>query len=560
MSDYKMELFSSILYEKYLSKFDEILKLNDRLFNYKQGADENLSKVLFKIIDEGKWNIKSIYGFISAACNCNQRYIEAYWGLFLEIYQHFKIKPKFVLLVPPLKNIAIDYYRHNEQIDLKAKLLELFPDPMINCIIHDDSINLIEYFNSDKALFKNSSKLISNCCKYGALSCFRFLRSNGVKLTKYCLDMSVFGKNSEIIDECIKEFTPNNTTMKECIKTNNINLAIYLHQTYNINFFAFNAIFEYYNFPLYIYSLSSFKSNFIKSLRFGIKDLIVDELNAVTDLNKRTKQSEEALFELATLDIDYFSLLADYGANVNCCGYPLAVAAQENNVESVYKLLELGADIELSNPLIYAIISKSREAAKVLIEANTNVNACDEMGRTPLGCAANNGDLELAECLIKHGADVQANFSHALISSAEMTSLFIKYGADANDKQCIFERILCNDVNTSKVLIEAGIDLEVRDINENTPLLLAVKNRSESIAMMLIDHGANLEVRDKYGNTPLIIAAKYKSSTLYDYLIEKGANPNAKDINGKSAFEIHKETIEYYEKLSKLPREEIFLF
>lgn len=51
---------------------------------------------------------------------------------------------------------------------------------------------------------------------------------------------------------------------------------------------------------------------------------------------------------------------------------------------------------------------------------------------------------------------------------------------------------------------------------------------------MLIEKGADMNLRDKDGNTPLIVAVKKEHETTVQALVEKGANINAADIDMNS--------------------------
>lgn len=98
-----------------------------------------------------------------------------------------------------------------------------------------------------------------------------------------------------------------------------------------------------------------------------------------------------------------------------------------------------------------------------------------------------------------------------------------------------------------QVLISAGADLEVRDSQRRTPLMVAVdtsEHRDSStrgtervrLIKSLIDAGANVNARDRTGNTPLMYAAKYDgTSTVVDMLIGGGADVGATERYGDTA-------------------------
>lgn len=119
-----------------------------------------------------------------------------------------------------------------------------------------------------------------------------------------------------------------------------------------------------------------------------------------------------------------------------------------------------------------------------------------------------------------------------------------------------------------KMLLDAGVELEVRDAAGRTPLEIAMLNGRTQTAKTLIDagaefdpsgllllcaqqnvtdrdvvrflrqRGADLEARDEEGLTPLLIAARHGNHRLIHHLIEYGANVNTLGPDGESALEL----------------------
>ena len=55
-----------------------------------------------------------------------------------------------------------------------------------------------------------------------------------------------------------------------------------------------------------------------------------------------------------------------------------------------------------------------------------------------------------------------------------------------------------------KMLIDKNIDLNMRDVDGSTALLLAVENRHTHVARLLIESGADLEICNNAGTNPLM--------------------------------------------------------
>ncbi len=85
----------------------------------------------------------------------------------------------------------------------------------------------------------------------------------------------------------------------------------------------------------------------------------------------------------------------------------------------------------------------------------------------------------------------------------------------------------------TKMLIEAGVGLDIQDSDGNTPLMKAVKMKDAQISGMLLDAGANPDIQDKVGDTPLIMAAMTGDARNVKQLLDVGANP---DIQGQYGY------------------------
>ncbi|HEX5468524.1 MAG TPA: ankyrin repeat domain-containing protein [Gaiellaceae bacterium] len=92
----------------------------------------------------------------------------------------------------------------------------------------------------------------------------------------------------------------------------------------------------------------------------------------------------------------------------------LHYAAFFGSPEAVRLLLDAGADLEAparngqfapeARPLHSAVAAGRADNAEALLEAGADPNARQHEGFTPLMAAERGGDLELAELLIRHGA------------------------------------------------------------------------------------------------------------------------------------------------------------
>lgn len=89
----------------------------------------------------------------------------------------------------------------------------------------------------------------------------------------------------------------------------------------------------------------------------------------------------------------------------------------------------------------------------------------------------------------------------------------------------------------TQLLLEKGADIESKNPNDGTPLILAAREKHKAVMQVLIGKGANVNAASKFGNTPLIFAVKWGEESMITLLLEKGAKVNRKNQEGKSAID-----------------------
>eukprot|EP00919_Chromeraceae_sp_WS-2016_P004917 GHVR01011628.1.p2 GENE.GHVR01011628.1~~GHVR01011628.1.p2 ORF type:complete len:107 (+),score=13.94 GHVR01011628.1:524-844(+) len=85
-------------------------------------------------------------------------------------------------------------------------------------------------------------------------------------------------------------------------------------------------------------------------------------------------------------------------------------------------------------------------------------------------------------------------------------------------------------LDTVKYLIEKGADVNLRNVNGNTALLLTVRYNISETFKYLIEKGADVNVRNAEGNTALMIASESNLLDTVKFLIEKGADVNLRNV------------------------------
>jgi ankyrin repeat protein len=92
-------------------------------------------------------------------------------------------------------------------------------------------------------------------------------------------------------------------------------------------------------------------------------------------------------------------------------------------------------------------------------------------------------------------------------------------------------------IEITKLLIEAGANIDQKDSAGNTALMGVTYKGNVEIAKILIDSGADVNATNFNKATPLIYAAMFSQIKIAKLLLENGANLNNKDARGYSAFD-----------------------
>ena len=211
------------------------------------------------------------------------------------------------------------------------------------------------------------------------------------------------------------------------------------------------------------------------------------------------------------------------------------------------------------------LIKKKPTQEDHIKEAKDNINAEDNNGNTALYRACNNGHKEIAELLIKAGADVNAKgydgytalYRAYTNGNTKIAELLIKAGADVNAKDKSGNTVLYNTCTSIKnntelaeLLIKAGADVNPKGTDGCTALYRACTNGNTKIAELLIKAGADVNAKDKFGNTVLHNACIRDNTKLAELLIKAGADVNAKDKFGNTV--LHNACIRDNTKLAEL--------
>ncbi|MEO8313990.1 MAG: ankyrin repeat domain-containing protein [Pseudomonadota bacterium] len=219
--------------------------------------------------------------------------------------------------------------------------------------------------------------------------------------------------------------------------------------------------------------------------------------------------------------------------------------------------------------LLFAVLNAHFDTAKVLIEAGADVNMADKWGRAPLYSAIDYNTtprggrpdrpsadvatpLEIATMLLDRKADIDFQLKafppYRLLGPDRGGDSLLTTGSTP-----LLRAAKACDVPAAKLLISRGAKVDLANSMKLTPLLVVAgsnwaitdtrgrfRNEKQCIetAKMLLDAGTDINAVNNNGQTSLHAAARMDMKDFVRFLGGRGANLDVKDRNGSTALDI----------------------
>ncbi|MCA9130340.1 MAG: ankyrin repeat domain-containing protein [Planctomycetales bacterium] len=241
---------------------------------------------------------------------------------------------------------------------------------------------------------------------------------------------------------------------------------------------------------------------------------------------------------------------------------PLMAAVVYGDVNSVQRLIQAGADVnsrtdEGSTALHWAV--DHIEKVRLLVVAGADVNAVADSGRTPLlSACGRRGTLDVARLLLENGADASATAPSyrgpvtplrlaAELGEAETVQLLLRHGANVNGlgplpylSAVAFDYPQCAEALATGG-VPAPVNLSLSAVGpplSDSQLLL----NAEGVKSW-IQKGADVNAADQFGRTALMVACAldFQPEDTVKVLLEHGADVSLKSPDGKTALDYAKQ-------------------
>ena len=224
----------------------------------------------------------------------------------------------------------------------------------------------------------------------------------------------------------------------------------------------------------------------------------------------------------------------------------LVDAARGQDASAVRTLIDQQTPVDVAQPdgataLHWAAHWDNLQIADLLIRAGADVNVRNELGVAPLSLACINGSAEMVERLLDRDADanhalptgVTSLMTCARTGSVDAVRELLDHSARVNEQERVWGQtalmwaIAERHPHVVAILVAAGADIGHRSHGGFTPLLFAAQQGDLESAGILLDAGIDVNEVGADGSAALLVATESGHTDMVRFLLDAGADVHA---------------------------------
>ncbi|KEF50969.1 uncharacterized protein A1O9_12975 [Exophiala aquamarina CBS 119918] len=231
---------------------------------------------------------------------------------------------------------------------------------------------------------------------------------------------------------------------------------------------------------------------------------------------------------------DLVTLLLANGADPNVCAseYPAFKCVTHHRTHILPQIIDAGADLHHPDGIVEkAIAHNNKDALLYLLERGASPNGKSTDGYTPLTTAIRDSRNEFVDILLANGADPSIRGQNWPICMAVKQPCILKKLLPAVHnpravKGVMEMAVVANEMDSIKLLLEAGVSVEDKNGGVFSPLTTAIREHRKEIVRFLLDAGADVNAPGEH--LPIIKAIRrYQGDPqIIETLLDRGADVN----------------------------------
>jgi uncharacterized protein len=287
----------------------------------------------------------------------------------------------------------------------------------------------------------------------------------------------------------------------------------------------------------------------VRAVRTGDSKAVAALIQQKADVNAVAIDGTTALhWAVRADDLETVDALIRAGAQVKTASRhgvtPLYLAGDLGNAAMIRRLVAAGGDANTTDisgdtVLMAAVRAGSIDAVRALLDAGAQVNTAEpQVGHTALMWAVREDRPELVSLLLTRGATVDVKTRTGSQPAARPPGAgggshgvgIVRGGVPPQGEQppapggmtALSFAAREGRLGAARLLLDAGADVNAREANGISPLVMAITNRHTAVAALLLARGADPNARDWWGRTPLWSAVDMRNLDLDSRTLENG--------------------------------------